>query len=537
MLNLHSFASSPRPLSDFLSYGAFRAEGIPAPRTGWAELWMNGTKIGTYTLVEQVNQSFINRHFQFTRGDLYKPEAPSGTLLWRGTNISGYPTLYPELQEGSDHSAVIHFLDVINNSPAAEFSAVLDLKLMFAYLAGNAALGNSDAYPEESHNYYLYECAPGKFGFLPWDMNLSNESIVLIPSGMSPANRFMNGLLADANYRQIYFRFLLKFLSGAASREVLNSRMDFARAVLKERITPGAMVTLQTNIQKRTEVLFTQLFRALGPSPFPRISINEILASNKKTIRDDFGEFEDYIELRNNSDQVINLRGMYLSDDAASPKKFQFLDDVSIDAGGYLLLWADGDPKQGRFHLPFKLSAAGETVLLTDVDARANFTLDEFTFQQQVPDIAEGRVSEQWALHVPMVPTPGAANRFEDRDADGMPDRWEIENGLDPNSNDGSLDLDGDGVSNLQEFFDGTSPRVPLLPPRLTINSNPRENRIILDLSWSAEETAVDLLDWSSTANGPWQALPGYRGGSSFSQPLDPGEKHRFFRVGRFMKP
>ena len=53
----------------------------------------------------------------------------------------------------------------------------------------------------------------------------------------------------------------------------------------------------------------------------------------------------------------------------------------------------------------------------------------------------------------------GDNNDPEDRDRDGMSDRWEIRNGLDPLSEeDGSSDPDGDGTTNLEEFQEGTIP-------------------------------------------------------------------------------
>jgi hypothetical protein len=52
-------------------------------------------------------------------------------------------------------------------------------------------------------------------------------------------------------------------------------------------------------------------------------------------------------------------------------------------------------------------------------------------------------------------PSPGG----NDRDGDGMPDDWELANGLDPDFSNANGDEDQDGYTNLQEYIAGTDPQ------------------------------------------------------------------------------
>jgi len=56
-----------------------------------------------------------------------------------------------------------------------------------------------------------------------------------------------------------------------------------------------------------------------------RLVINEVMADNKRTIQDPCGagEYADWIELYNGSDNAIVLNGMYLTDDVNDPTKWQ----------------------------------------------------------------------------------------------------------------------------------------------------------------------------------------------------------------------
>lgn len=68
--------------------------------------------------------------------------------------------------------------------------------------------------------------------------------------------------------------------------------------------------------------------------------------------------------------------------------------------------------------------------------------------------------STQWKPSGKLHGTPGTGDVLGDADSDGMPDLWEVLNGLNPlNAADAVLDPDGDGQNNLAEYLAGTDPR------------------------------------------------------------------------------
>jgi hypothetical protein len=116
------------------------------------------------------------------------------------------------------------------------------------------------------------------------------------------------------------------------------------------------------------------------------LRINEVMASNGAACADDAGEFDDWIELKNGGDAELVLDGITITDDRATPDKVA-LDGLTIPAGGRLLLVADGTPAQGATHLPFRLSAAGEELLLFIGQA----IIDEVTWTSALTDVSLAR--------------------------------------------------------------------------------------------------------------------------------------------------
>ena len=142
------------------------------------------------------------------------------------------------------------------------------------------------------------------------------------------------------------------------------------------------------------------------------VVINEFMADNATTIADPQGDYDDWIELRNITDQAVDLGGCYLSDNPDNPRKWQFPAGTTIPADGYLLVWADEDGiATPGLHANFKLSKSGESVLLVDADAHMNMLLDTVTYGAQSTDVSYGRTAADPDVLGFMVPTPAAQNQ------------------------------------------------------------------------------------------------------------------------------
>ncbi len=138
-----------------------------------------------------------------------------------------------------------------------------------------------------------------------------------------------------------------------------------------------------------------------------QLVINEFMASNLMTVTDPVsGKYSDWIELYNTGNTPIELKGYFITDNLNNPAKWEIDTEAIIPAGGYILIWADGD--SAGLHLPFKLAQEGEEIGLYSPQG---VLLDTFTYGIQFPDISYGRQtdgSSYWGFF--QEPTPGSSN-------------------------------------------------------------------------------------------------------------------------------
>ncbi|MFC1633662.1 lamin tail domain-containing protein [Planctomycetota bacterium] len=121
--------------------------------------------------------------------------------------------------------------------------------------------------------------------------------------------------------------------------------------------------------------------------------INELMASNSSGIQDPQGHYEDWIEIHNYGVEDIDVSGMYLTDDLSRPTQWQIAGGgrtgMIVPAGGYMIIWADGDTTDPGLHANFKLNSDGEEIGLFDRDGIT--LIDMIVFPDQTPNISYGR--------------------------------------------------------------------------------------------------------------------------------------------------
>jgi hypothetical protein len=142
--------------------------------------------------------------------------------------------------------------------------------------------------------------------------------------------------------------------------------------------------------------------------------INEFLASNDFCCTDEEGDYDDWVELYNDSNLSIDIGGMFFTDTPNDENPYLIPNTNSIKttipAGGYLILWCDDDQEQGVLHLSKKLKGGGESIILMESDKVT--VVDSYTYESQTTDISMGRDPQNldsWIFY--KNPTPGLPNK------------------------------------------------------------------------------------------------------------------------------
>jgi spore coat protein CotH len=190
-IDLKNFINDPSLLHEPLAYKLLRDRGIPAPRTAYAELWVNGAYWGLYLLVENIDKPFLKRYFgggANDEGNLFRAGREFAVNLdYLGPDKETYKEkglVLSNNEAEDDWSGLIRFLDVVTNTPTGdipvELPKVFDVQTFIKMIAVERLLKAWDNFSFAGSNFYLYQHPDGRFRMIPWDYNETFQDIRLL---------------------------------------------------------------------------------------------------------------------------------------------------------------------------------------------------------------------------------------------------------------------------------------------------------------------------------------------------------------------
>lgn len=197
-LTLNAMVEDPTMMRETLGYRLYRAMGVPAPDTGYAQLAIDGAPYGVYVMVETVDKDFFDRRFGRHDGHLYEGEY--------GCDIYPADVAGMDIDLGGDDRAPLAALARAGAGPVADLiggpHALFDRSAL-DYLAVSTVIGDFDGY-KHGHNYRIYRRpGTGRWVFIPWGIDRTfDKHLRPFDSGGLVAKR----CFADPDCRVAYLR-------------------------------------------------------------------------------------------------------------------------------------------------------------------------------------------------------------------------------------------------------------------------------------------------------------------------------------------
>lgn len=139
--------------------------------------------------------------------------------------------------------------------------------------------------------------------------------------------------------------------------------------------------------------------------------INEYTISNNFYLYDSDGDCPSWVEIYNYGDEPVPLSGMYLSDNAENPGKWDFPAGITIAPGEYKLVFLSGKdkPYDGyELHADFKLSNDDTVIMLCDSKLHTIDSVDIAALDTNASCGRDMTDNTKWVYYAR--PTPGKAN-------------------------------------------------------------------------------------------------------------------------------
>jgi spore coat protein CotH len=162
-LTLNAMMQDPSMVHEVTAYQLYRAVGVPAPRTGYAKVRLDGRYMGLYLNLETVDSKMLSRWFNSTK---HVYSGPQFCDLVPGNSC--------EVASVGDTDRA----DLITASQLSQlngkawwnkFSKLANVTEVLRLMATDVFLSNWDGYTDYSqNNHFIHFDKKGRFSILPW---------------------------------------------------------------------------------------------------------------------------------------------------------------------------------------------------------------------------------------------------------------------------------------------------------------------------------------------------------------------------------
>jgi len=219
-------------LSEKICREMFEAAGVPAARSGYAKVELNGQDLGLYVLTEGFNKQFLKRYFKNPDGNLYESHFKQDVTDPLAVNSGDRP---------DDHSGLRALAEAVSEPhPAkrlARLDGTLDLDRFLSLMAMEVIMAHWDGYLMNRNNFRVFhDLGSNKMIFIPHGMDQTfGARRRRSPNSILPPMRGMvaNAVIETPEGRRRYLERVSVLYTNVFKVDEILKRIDQLEAVIQ----------------------------------------------------------------------------------------------------------------------------------------------------------------------------------------------------------------------------------------------------------------------------------------------------------------
>ncbi|NDD25674.1 MAG: hypothetical protein EB103_02180 [Actinobacteria bacterium] len=227
-LTLNNMVQDPSYIHEFMTYRLMRSVGLPAPRTGYANVFLNGINYGLHLNVETVDKRMLAR-WGIGSERIYKGSLPN------------FPDMYPgnewafTLEAGTEANRedLSYFLNINSLSGEQwweEISQATDMELLTKQWAVELYSSHWDGYLLNRNNYFVNFDENGQALMLSWGVDQTWGGA---PDYFSYPTLLPNKCMGSTSCTEMYYQSLAKVAATVQNLNLAYSASAVANAIVK----------------------------------------------------------------------------------------------------------------------------------------------------------------------------------------------------------------------------------------------------------------------------------------------------------------